>query len=140
MDPFSESFFKTILDAVVNHQWYLVASLGVVLATASARRWAPWPALKTDVGGTALAFVLAFAGALATAFAAGARPNAALFGTAASVAVTAIGGYATLKKFFWPLITHLLGLKTPVEQATADGQAAVDAAPPGGIVSILKKP
>ena len=79
--------------------------------------------LKSDPGGTVLAFLTAFGAALGTV----GTLSLAAVGLAAKTAFFAIGGYAVLKKFVLPLIKLVLqkmGIKTVQEvEKLAEKQA-----------------
>lgn len=97
-------FAKDTYDAVKSGQWWLLASLIVIAATFVARKWGakviPW--LKTDRGGTVLAFSVAFLGGLAHAVAAEGSPSWEMLQTSLKVALGAVGGYTGLRKTLFP--------------------------------------
>lgn len=97
-------FAKDTYDAVKSGQWWLLASLIVVAITFVARKWGakviPW--LKTDRGGTVLAFAVAFLGGLAHAVAAEGSPSWEMLQTSLKVALGAVGGYTGLRKTLFP--------------------------------------
>jgi hypothetical protein len=97
-------FAKDTYDAVKSGQWWLLASLIVIALTWAARKWGaklvPW--LKTDRGGTVLAFAVAFLGGLAHAVAAEGSPSWEMLQTSLKVALGAVGGYTGLRKTLFP--------------------------------------
>lgn len=88
----------------------VILLIGVVYCL---RRWAkaplPWVGWRilpawfgTDRGGVVLTLVLGFAGAIAHALYADASVDLNLFEAALMVAITAAGGYATVRRMLWP--------------------------------------
>jgi hypothetical protein len=150
---------RAVLDAVRNGQGWLGAALALILATGLARKYGKSyiPFLATDAGGMVLTAVTSFAGACATALAAGSSISGALLLTAAGVAVAAMGGYRVLAKGLLPLLdaaaqrwpniatkalsagAHWLLDRTPesVKKAEAAGAAAVAAKPAGGLDAVV---
>lgn len=101
MDFDFSAFASQALAAVHAGNYKLLAALAVVGLVAALRKWGPeW--VKGDRGGAALAFVVAMAGALVTAFSAGAGFSWQLLADAAAVALTAIGGFVGVKKLLFP--------------------------------------
>lgn len=93
---------KLIWDAVMNKQWGLVASLGVLLVVAGLRKFVPektqvgaW--LRTKLGGIVSNFVVTLAATFATMFASGHAFSADMVFKALSVALSAAGGWAIYK-------------------------------------------
>lgn len=143
---------KAIFDAVMHGQWWAAAALGVVLACAAARKYLPakWTdGAKGDIIGTATAFVMAFAGAIATVMATpGAAMTAGVALTALKIGVAAVGGYNIVHKLVgwlvawgklpaWALpivklTASLVGSKA-IAKAEALGDKAVAKAPPKGM-------
>lgn len=93
---------QNVWEAIINRQWGLVASLGVVLIILAARRFVPaetavgaWIASK--LGAVISNFVLSFGAAFATMFAAGQSFTSVMLFKALSVALSAAGGWAIWK-------------------------------------------
>ncbi len=153
---------KPVFDAVVHGQWWLGASLALILAVTALKRYAHKipkfgpklsAAINGDIGQPITVLALSFGGAIATAAAAQGTVfvmSAALAWTALKVAVGAAGGYSLLKSLLAPLIVKL-GAKAPawmkplfdmvlwafskptaVEKAEKAGDDAVAANPPTG--------
>lgn len=151
-DPALPDAAKAVFDAVMKGQWWAAASAGVVLACAAARRYMPgsWrEGTKGDIIGLATAFLMAFAGALATwAVAPGAVMSAAVILTALKVGAVAVGGFTVVHKAAgwlvawgklpaWAVamlraLTMLVG-SNATKKARAAGDAAVAAKPPTGL-------
>lgn len=151
-DPSTTEIAKTVLDAVMHSNWWAAAAYGVILAVMAVRYFLPaaWKTgTKGDIVGTALAFVLAFAGAVGTVvIAPGAVMTAGVALTALKVGVAAIGVYNIVHKvagwllewealpsFLRPVLTVLTSLvgSNAVAKAEAAGAAAVQANPPTGL-------
>lgn len=151
-DPSLSETAKAIFDAVMHSQWWAAAAYGVILAMIGVRKIMPasWKeGVKGDVIGTAVVFVMAFAGAIATwAVAHGATMTAAVVLTALKVGLAAIGGYTIVHKVVgwlagwgklpvWmvPLLKMLAMVvgSNAVKKAEAAGAAAVAAEPPKGM-------
>ena len=150
-DPSFSETAKAIFDAVMHSQWWVAASYGVILAMIAARKFMPagWnTGVKGDVIGTAVVFVLALAGSVATVMAApGAAMTTAVGLTALKVGVAAIGGYTIVHKIVgwlagwskmpaWAtailkMIAMMVG-SNALAKASAAGAAAVAAQPPIG--------
>lgn len=151
------STLQTIFDAVMHGQWWVAAAAGVIMVCALVRKYMPaaWSVGTTgDIIGTAMAFIIAFAGSIAAWAAA---PGAVLSGTvvltAAKIGVAAIGGYTIIHKVAswlvawgklpaWAqsilsLVTSLAGSNAvTVAKAQAAGDAAVAANPPTGLAGV----
>lgn len=147
---------KPVYDAVVNGNYWLAAAVGVVFLTAATRKYLPdaygGKFARGQWGGRATAFIYAFAGALATTFAApGAAMSMAVLLTAFKVGTAAIGGWMVLHGLakwltttkFWNekmpapvkmVVGFILGLmgSNAIKKAEAAGQKAVDENPPQG--------
>jgi hypothetical protein len=151
-DPSAADTARLIFDAVTNSNWWAAAAYGVILAMIGARKVMPssWKdGVKGDIIGTASAFLLAFAGAIATwALAPGATMSAGVLLTAAKVGVFAIGGFTAVHKVVgwlaawgalpsWlvPLLKMLAALvgSNAVKKAEAAGVTAVAANPSTGM-------
>lgn len=151
-DPSLSDTARLIFDAVMHSNWWAAAAYGVILAMIGARKLMPdsWKdGVKGDIIGTASAFLIAFAGAVGTVFAApGAVMSAAVLLTALKVGFFAIGGYTVIHKVVGWLagwskmpswLTPLLKLlalavgSNAVKKAEAAGEAAVKADPPKGM-------
>ncbi len=151
-DPSLSDTARMIFDAVMHSQWWAAAAYGVILGCIGFRKLMPasWKSgVRGDVVGTALAFVLAFAGSIATvAVAPGAAMTTAVALTAAKIGAVAIGGYTIVHKIVgwlaawgklpaWAmsllrLIAMMVG-SNAVKRAEAAGAAAVAAKPPTGM-------
>ncbi len=152
--PDTTAFLQTVFDAVMHGQWWAAAAAGVVFACALARKYMPTSmttGTKGDIIGTSMAFVMAFAGAVATwALAPGAAMSGAVMITALKVGVAAIGGYTIIHKVAgwlagwsklpaWAapilsLIATLVGSNAvTIAKAQAAGDAAVTANPTTGL-------
>ncbi len=149
-------YAKPVYEAVMHGQWWLAASLALVLSVAMFRKYAPGKAREwahTDVGGAVLVLLMSFGGAVATALAAGgvgAAMSVSLAWMAFKVALGAAGGYSLAKKLLVPLLRKLAAVApswakpvfsmilwvfdkpTTTEQAEAAGEAAVVANPGTG--------
>jgi ABC-type arginine transport system permease subunit len=156
-DPSMSELAKTIFEAVMHGQWWAAAAYGVILAMIGARKLMPasWTTgVKGDIIGTATAFLMAFAGAVATVtMAPGATMTAAVALTALKVGIGAIGGYTAIHKLLgwlaawdkmpaWAmsalrLLAMLIG-SNAIKQAEAAGQAAVEAKPSTGLAGDTK--
>lgn len=95
---------KSVFDAVQNHQWGLVASLGVLLVIALTRKFTSetskfgvW--VNSKLGALISNFVLSFGGAFATMFAAGQPFTWKMVLQAFTIALTASGGWSIWKNF-----------------------------------------
>ncbi len=149
---------KPIYEAVMSGQWWLAAAAALILSVALLRRWAPWPWLKDGPGVALLTVGASFAGALATALAAGQAMTGGLAWMAAGVAFAAIGGYSALKVALLPalewlsgklpawarpvvdLLRWILSRPTAIAKAEKKGADAVKASPGPGADSITGAP
>ncbi len=151
-DPSLSETAKAIFDAVMHSQWWVAASYGVILAMIGARKFMPtsWKeGVKGDVIGTAVVFVLALAGSVATVMAApGAAMTWAVALTALKVGALAIGGYTIVHKVVgwlaawdkvpaWAmsalkLVAMMVG-SNAIKKAEAAGTVAVANNPPTGL-------
>ncbi len=150
---------RPVLDAVMHGQYWLGASLALVLLVTAFKRYAPAGKLQdfahSDAGASILVLLLSFGGALATALLA-AGTNAvslALLWAALKVALGAAGGYALIKnllvdplmntawyqnsapawlKSVMMLLMWAFVKPTPTEVATDAGNDAVNSNPPTG--------
>ncbi len=156
-DPSLSETARLILDAVMHSQWWAAAAYGVILACIGMRKLMPasWKTgVKGDVVGTALVFVLAFAGAIATvAVAPGAAMTTAVALTALKVGLAAIGGYTLIHKLTgwlatwdkmpaWAMsvlrmVAMMVG-SNAIQKAEAAGAAAVVMTPSTGLVGDAK--
>lgn len=139
---------KAIFDAVVHGQWWAAAALGVVFACAATRKYLPasWTdGTKGDIIGTSMAFVMAFAGAIATVMAApGAAMTAGVALTALKIGIVAIGGYNIIHKVVGWLVAwgKLPAWAVPVLKllATIVGSKAIKKAEALGNKAVVKVP
>jgi hypothetical protein len=144
---------RMVFDAIMSGHWWAAVAYGVILTVALTRRYA-FPAswkegVRGDIVGTAVAFVLAFAGAIATTAAApGAAMTGAVIMTALKIGAVAIGGYTVVHKVVswfaawsrtptWLLavlkVAAMLVGSNAIAKAKAAGDAAVAANPPTGL-------
>lgn len=150
---------RPVLDAVTHGNYWLAAALAVVVIVAAVRKHLPdaWGGklLRSDVGGVASAFAVAFAGALATTIAAGSAMSGGIALAALKVALGAAGGFAALHKLAsalvatgwyqakapaWlksvvALLLSLIG-SSAIKKADAAGDAAVKASPAQGVAAV----
>lgn len=151
-DPSLSETARMIFDAVMHGSWWAAAAYGVILAMVGVRKLMPasWKeGVRGDIVGTAAAFVLAFAGSVATVMVApGAAMTTAVAMTAAKIGVAAIGGYTIIHKIVgwlgaaswmpsWAmsalrLVAMMVG-SNAIKKAEAAGDAAVAAKPPTGL-------
>jgi hypothetical protein len=152
-DPSISDAAKSVFDAIMHGQGWAAVAAGVILAVALARKYMPasWThGVKGDIIGTATAFVMAFAGAIATTLAGpgAAAMSMAVVLTALKVGVAAVGGYNIIHKLAtwavasgklpaWALpivtlLTKLIG-SDAVTKAEVAGAKAVAADPPKGM-------
>ncbi len=151
-DPSLSETAKAILDAVMNSQWWVAASYAVILGVVAARKFMPsgWKTgVKGDVVGTALVFVLALAGSVATVMMApGAVMTTGVALTAMKIGAAAIGGYTIVHKIVGWLaawgklpapammalrfVAMMMG-SNAVAKAEAAGDKAVATKPPTGM-------
>jgi hypothetical protein len=108
---------RPVFDAIMHGQWWLAASLALILVVAAIKKYAPgkfgaWA--HSDLGGSILVLGASFGGAAATGLlAAGTGAmSLALAWTALKVALAASGGYSLLKKLVMPYVRKL-GDKAP---------------------------
>lgn len=104
LDKDPGGFLASILAAAKSGQWRLLAA-GLLMALVwAARRFGAkaWPWLATDRGGAALVMLLAILGGIATTLGASDTITFGLFVNSLSVAFTAAGGWAILKKVAAP--------------------------------------
>lgn len=107
LDGNPDGFLKSVVDAVMNKNWGLVASL-VMLATVFVLRkeklWitkkVPW--FNTDRGGTAFALGIGILGTLGASLGAGAKFTPELVTKAVSIAVGGIGIFTIVTRLLWP--------------------------------------
>lgn len=155
---------RPVWDAIVHGNYFLAAALGVIFLTAAAKKHLPdaWGGrlVRSELGGMATAFVLAFAGALANTWAApGAAMTMAVLLAALKIGAFAVGGWMILHKValvlvgtkFWQdkmpasvkalvaIILKLIG-SSAIKKAEAAGQKAVDANPPTGLTGVVGEP
>ncbi len=150
---------RQMIEAIKDGKGWLAASLGVILLLGLAKKYVPasWKLgafMKSDAGGMISAFVLAFAGAIATAavsFTDGSGMTYAIAAAAAKVGLGAIGGFVVVTKLAaWFVGTAWFQSKAPAwlkaglafvlgiigssaaEKAKKAGDAAVAANPPQG--------
>ncbi len=151
-NPATAEVLRQIFEAVVHGQWWVAAAASVVGVCAAVRHYMPtsWKeGVKGDIAGVALAFTMAFAGAIANwAVAPGAAMSLAVLATAAKVGAAAIGGFTVLHKVIgwlmawdklpaWlkPVLTIVATVigSSAVKKAEDAGDAAVAAHPAPGM-------
>lgn len=142
MDPLQnlDGFLQALLAAFTSGNWSLVAVLATVGGVALAR-WIlvkRWPYFQTDEGGTLLALVGGFAGAVALAVTGGTPLLAALV-PALLTAWAAQGGWQSAKRLLLPRLVWLLGKLglnlgngAALKEAEAAGDEAVKENPAPG--------
>lgn len=104
---------RAAYDAIVRGEWVVAAGFALSLLVLGVRRYgvkaidlvggdklSDW--LLTDRGGVVLVFALSLLGSVAHAAIAKAPVNLSTLHAAAVAAITAIGGYAGLRRFVWP--------------------------------------
>lgn len=129
---------RALFDAVMSGQWFLSASLALMLIVLGLRQL-PVPFLKTDAGGVLLNFGTSLSLGLATTALAGASFSWPMFWVALNLAATAAGVYTLLKKLALPML-----LKIPFLAALfppkADGLALVTDAQKLAAAVVAKAP
>ncbi len=150
---------RPVFDAIMHGQWWLGASLALVLIVAAFRRYAPGKAgafAHSAVGAALLVLVGSFGGALATGImAAGTSAlTMALVWVSLKVAFGAAGGYSLLKPLIvwvaakapawmqpaFAMITWMFDGPTAIQTAETAGNAAVEAKPAAGADGTLGAP
>lgn len=154
-DPSLVDLAKPVFDAIMHGQPLLAGALGIVLICGVARRYMPasWKTgVKGDIIGTALAFGMAFFGAVASALTLpGGALSFAIFVGAFKVGALAIGGYTVIHKIAgWLEESEWLAKRAPwvrallkmtsglfgsdaIKKAEKAGDDAVAAQPPTGM-------
>lgn len=152
---------RPVFDAIVHGNYWLAAALAVVLLTAAAKKYLPdaygGRLVRSELGAMATAFVLAFAGALATTFAApGAAMTMAVLMAALKIGTAAVGGFMILHKLVgvlaatkWyqekmpapvkALVAFIMGMigSSAVKKAEEAGAKAVEANPAKGPEAVV---
>lgn len=143
---------KPVFDELMKGHFVASAALALILCVALVKRYAPGKVgdfVHSDAGGSLTSLLMAFGGALATATIGGAPWTWAMLWTAATVAVTASGGYVLLKKLVVEPILKPLSTKTPAWMAPAWGLifwifdkriAAAEAAQKAGDAAVVANP
>lgn len=100
---------KPVFDAVMQGHFALAGALLLILTVAVLRKYGikKWPFFATDTGGTLLALVASFGGALATTLGAGVSLSWGVLASALGVAATASGGYTLIKRLAIPMLKML---------------------------------
>ena len=97
-------FAGEVLAAAKNGEWRLLSGLVLIALVWATRRWGsklvPW--FSTDRGGAALVLGLALLGGVATTLFEGAPLSMGLLANVVSMAMTAAGGWAIVKKLLSP--------------------------------------
>ncbi len=157
-DPATSEVLRQIFEAVLHSRWWGAAAASVVGVCAAVRHYLPedWKtSVKGDIVGVALAFVTAFAGAIANwALAPGADMSFDVLATAAKIGAVAIGGFTVVHKVIgwlmaWDklpawlrpilaIIATVIG-SSAVKKAEAAGEAAVAADPARGMAGAIGK-
>lgn len=107
---------RPIFDEIMKGHYIAAAALTLVLMVALVKRYAPGKVgefVHSDPGGALTTLLMSFGGALATATMGGAPWTWAMLWTAATLAVTASGGYVLVKKLLVEPILKPLSTKTP---------------------------
>lgn len=155
---------QPIFKAIMSGQYIYAAAAALVFLVAAARKYgAPkLPFLGSKVGGALLAVVGSFAGAVATALAAGAALSWGMVTAAGSVAFTAVGGFVLLKDLLvkpvlrplmeklsmggplakaaavvLQMVLWIFDKPDPDKEAKAAGDAAVAAKPGEGVAAVV---
>lgn len=159
---------RPVWDAIMHGQYWLAASLALVVAVTLFKRYGHLLSPKlaafshSDAGGALMTLLMAFGGALATGLAAvgvSATLSMAMAWTALKIALTAAGGYTLIRKLIvepvlkplaakappWlqrilELVFFLFDKPQPIKDAEAAGDAAVAANPAGGLTGTIGKP
>lgn len=111
---------RPVFDEIMKGHYVAAAALSLVLLVALVKRYAPGKVgefVHSDPGGALTTVLMSFGGALATATMGGAPWSWAMMWTAATIAVTAAGGYVLLKKLIVEPILKPLSKKTPAWMA-----------------------
>lgn len=121
-----QAMAKLVLDAVMNKQWGLLASLAVLITVSSLRKYVPehtkvglW--FRTKLGGIISAFAVSLSGAFATLFLAGGVFSLDMVLKALSVALGASGGWS-----IWKNVREALDEKKAQEAGTDAAAAPKD--------------
>ncbi|HKQ65975.1 MAG TPA: hypothetical protein VJZ73_13255 [Methylomirabilota bacterium] len=111
-DTDAAAWVKALYEAVTSKKWSVVVGFVLVGLVYVARRWAlGWVAwFKTPFGGLVLGFLIALAGTMGIALAAGVQPSLALVATSLSSAAVAAGVWEWLK-------AHIPGVQTAADKA-----------------------
>lgn len=151
---------KPVYDAFVHGQKLYAGMLALVVAVGLLKRYAPSGKIRDfvqgDTGGSLLTLVASFAGAMATSLGGGVAVSWEMVKTATSIAVGAAGGYTLFKRLvvdpilrplaskaptwtqpIFALVFWMFDKPSPVAQAEAAGDAAVSAAKPNGVSSVV---
>lgn len=152
---------RPVYDAFTSGQYLYAGMMALVLAIALTKKYLgpKVPFLHTDVGGSLMTLVGAFAGALATSLAGGVTVTFAMVKTASLIAVGAAGGYSLIKRLLvdpilrplaakapawsqpiFQLIFFIFDRPSPIATAEAAGDAAVKETPPTGTEGVAGKP
>lgn len=154
---------KPVWEAVAHGQYWVAASLALVLAVAAVKKYHPGKLgeyANTDVGGAALVLLGAFGTTLATGLLATGTGvfSLTLAWTSLKIALGAAGGYSLLKKFAAPILTRIADKAPawakpifalvlwaftspdPIAKAEAAGAAAVKADPAPGAAGAAGTP
>ncbi|MGN6108547.1 MAG: hypothetical protein ACTHU0_25805 [Kofleriaceae bacterium] len=159
-------YAKPVLDAIVGGQWWLAASLAIVLIAPAVYRYLPdslgGKHARSPIGKIAIVFLMAFGGGLANGVVANGASGAmtsAIALAALKIALAAVGGYSVIYKIVtefvatawyeehaptWlkTAVSTLLGWITadPVAKAEAAGKKAVAVNPPTGANGVAGTP
>jgi len=144
---------RPVYEAFARGQHVYAGALALVAAVILARRHlAPRvPFFGTALGGAVTTFATSFVVTVAAKLA-DASFSLTIVRNALDVALYAAGGFSLLKPIFVALVPYMPNWlsaivlmifepgKTAVAKAEKDGQAAVDAKPPGGATDVIGKP
>lgn len=111
-DTDAAGWIKALYTAITSKAWGVVAGLALVGVVYPLRRFGP-DVLKTPFGGLVLAFLIALAGTMGVALAAGAPLSLSLAASALATAATAAGVWEWIK-------AHIPGVQAAADKASTD--------------------
>lgn len=156
-DSTIQEMLKAILDAFQHGHKLYAGAIALMVAVAAVRKLAPkWKALDekvhTDLGGALMTFFGAFGASVTAKLADGSAPTWDTAKAAVMIAVGAAGGYTLIKKLIvepilrplskkapawaqpiFAMIFYVFSKPTPVEEAEAAGDKAVEEKPATGM-------
>lgn len=114
-DADAAGWLKLLYVAITSKAWGVVAGLVLVALVYPLRRFGP-TVLKTPFGGLVLAFMIALAGTMGVALAAGATLTLSLAASALATAASAAGIWEWLK-------AHIPGVQVAADKASTEAAA-----------------